>query len=709
MQARKTFIGNMIATDVVFIIPVYQRNYSWQKVQCEQLFSDIERIIKTNNNHFIGTICYKSEPGNNKNSILIDGQQRLTSIMLFLKALYDFSENNFIKETIKEKFLINKWREHEEFKMKLKPIKFDEFIYKKLIESDNIEEDFLETEKNNNVFRNYNYFKEFIKASEFDDKSFLNAVDKLEVVELELENENPQEIFESLNSTGLDLNNVDKLRNFLLMSIDYNSQKQFYEKYWIKIEELIDEDNIEPFMINYLILKNKSVYASGIKNNKISTKNLYASFKFYFKEHGIRQDIISVENFLIDMYKHAKYYAMLLSKDNKYSNDKIKQKIYELFINLNCINASIPIMYLYDKYCEKILNNENFEKILDIFISYNIRAWIVTGKSGTSTIFAARLKDISEFDLSNASCINQIWESFNQDEKSGFKKDNEFKNALINNELYKTHVSNTFCKYILSKIENYQRKTDNKKEMANIEEAQIEHIMPQKLSTDWKEYLNKYRDYQNHKIYLNTIGNLTLTKYNQEMSNKIFSIKKGNYYYDSGYILTKQVSSKNNIWTSEQIVRRSNELAEIALKIWSLPAKFNKNVVIEENVSYNLKCGFGNFAKTKPNNFSICEETISVSNWSDLISKLFLKIYELDKNVFLELIGTKNNLGKVELITTNPDKTMMDRYTKVVDYIYVYTNSDTEDKLKLIDYVLKYIDDIEGTNLRDEFEFTLKL
>jgi len=227
-------------SDKHFIIPVYQRNYDWKREQCEQLFCDLIEIIDNNfRNHFMGTIVsiyYFDEAG--REYLIIDGQQRITTLSVLLLAIYNLLDKEeikatFKKEKIKEDYLVNKYLEKEK-KIRLKPIKEDNEAFLTLFDND---EDYFV--KNSNITENYKYFCSKLKECEKSIDNIFDAIKRLFIVEIELKqgDDNPQLIFESINSTGLSLTPADLVRNFILMGLTDKDQKHYYEKYWNKIEK----------------------------------------------------------------------------------------------------------------------------------------------------------------------------------------------------------------------------------------------------------------------------------------------------------------------------------------------------------------------------------------------------------------------------------------------------------------------------------------
>ena len=283
MDVRKDSIYRFIsAGEATFVIPVYQRNYDWKRDNCLQLFNDVINLTATHKTHFIGTICYKSHGRND--FVIIDGQQRLTSIMLMMKAIYDICDDEKLRKKINDRYLINDYSKYSDGgkKLKLKPIKKDENVFDKLMGTEKayLSEIFSVEEKVTNIFKNYELFieltqKEVTRGKSLDEIE--DAVEGLEIVEICLTDENPQVIFESLNSTGLGLTNTDLLRNYLLMSLAYKDQEVLYQNYWMRIEELIKSENMEQFLVDYLILKRKSndLTENGKKAKRIRKRKIY--------------------------------------------------------------------------------------------------------------------------------------------------------------------------------------------------------------------------------------------------------------------------------------------------------------------------------------------------------------------------------------------------------------------------------------------------
>lgn len=251
-----------------FIIPVYQRNYDWKLENCKQLYDDLVKVIKTNRKtHFFGSIVSVYEPsGKNIEFLVIDGQQRLTTVSLLLLAMYNLiqkgvivPQDDMLATRIYEEFLVDKYQK-QETRIKLKPVKNDKKAFGKLFDADD------EHIRGSNITNNYNYFYERIQKQEISIDELFDAICRLEIISIRLENDdNPQLIFESLNSTGLDLSEGDKIRNFILMGLPSQQQELYYEKYWNRIEEhtgyLYERDNEFTSEISTRILKDITLTA----------------------------------------------------------------------------------------------------------------------------------------------------------------------------------------------------------------------------------------------------------------------------------------------------------------------------------------------------------------------------------------------------------------------------------------------------------------
>jgi len=354
-------LGLLKENKTTFNIPVYQRNYEWNKEQVEQFFRDIEGIIDDDNNgHFLGTIVFVSneKQGLMMERIIIDGQQRITTTMLLLKAIYDsLDENNNeeknLKQEIYETYIINKYVD-DKYKLKLKPVQEDMNAYIDLIESNKANEE-------SKIYTNYKLLMDLISSSHYSVQQIFEALSRVQIVYISLDKnskaENPQLIFESLNSTGLSLTEADLIRNFILMGLEYDKQVELYKKYWVNIEKLLTNARISEFVRDYLTMK------LGYAPNR---KKVYATFKkFYFKNNYTSEDILT------DLLRYSKYYRWFINLETGIKD------IDELLWMLGYMKSTVVHPYLlelFDDYFEKeIISKDELLEVMNILNSYLYR------------------------------------------------------------------------------------------------------------------------------------------------------------------------------------------------------------------------------------------------------------------------------------------------------------------------------------------------
>ena len=565
MKAHDALLTTLLKqNDAMFNIPVYQRNYDWDLDNCQQLFNDLETIALTGKDHFLGSIVYISigtatEPYFN----IIDGQQRITSVMLFLKALHDCSDDNKFKRLIRYGFLVNLGLDGDP-KMKLKQIESDSGVYEKIIMQEEFDEtQFTENEEKSNVFQNYSLFKSLIAQSDVSINDLYNAVFKLEIIDVCLTNEDPQEVFESMNSTGKSLTNTDLLRNYLLMDLPHDKQESLYKKYWYQIEKKIGSKQMEPFMVFYLIMKRKSDSISLHRRRaKVNKNNLYECYKQYYPAD--KKDDVETEALLSDMSKYAPIYHMIFKTEGIKSN--LDKALHELIYELSADPAAIFLMYLFDA---KKPDDDMFAAV-KACISYAFRLRIFRGYV-SNQFFALAIQYFEKCD-ENISFIDKVWTALNCGQGTyHFPKDREFEDVFRNKNMY-LEFKPQLLRYILYKFER-----EKTKEVVEAENATIEHILPQN-TLKWYAHLASVGDTE-YVDLINKIGNLTLTKYNSEASNDPFEEKK-KIYKESGYKITREIA-ENSDWTSSEIKKRCNDMAKEALILWPLPPEFNKEVVVD--------------------------------------------------------------------------------------------------------------------------------
>lgn len=645
MEARKIklleFIGNGKKT---FNIPVYQRNYDWKEEQCRKLFEDIQNIVKSDYEieHFLGTVVFvssKSEMNFNE-YVLIDGQQRITSIMLLLKVLQEKVTDENDKEEIWEEYLINKRVPEENLRIRLKPVESDGMPYKKLIEENDIS-------LTSNVCKNYRLFEKLIQESNYSAEEIYKALGKIELVYIQLEkgkkSENPQMIFESLNSTGLSLTQGDLIRNYLLMNHEYEKQKMLYKNFWLEIEKRITNEKISDFVRDYLTMKNGSI------SNK---DKVYDDFKKYIKQNNENMD---EEGILEELKTYSEYYSWFLNGNSP--NNKINEKLSEFRYLRNTTVYPLILSVFEDTYSYKNINENELFDILNLLISYIFRRSVCGYTTNSlNKVFASIVVLLKSKDI------------YKQIEKGlmnkSFPGDEEFRAEFIKCNFYKKGTE--FCKYTLKLLETFENK-----EQTDMENITIEHIMPQTLNSEWRIELGSKFE-QIHSEYINTIGNLTLTGYNPELSNKNFELKK-RYYEESNIKMSREIANYDK-WKDTEIKDRAEQLFEKAKRIWKLPQGYdNKNI---DNLEYGKNYLLGsniNITGKKPSKLIISGKEYSIKSWKELIEKLCLELYELEPRILRELIYNPSFKGKEkDIVTQNKEK--LRAPVKIDEDLYIESN-----------------------------------
>lgn len=685
----------------LFVIPVFQRNYDWEIEQCDRLITDIRNICETNKNHFIGTICFKRMDSGE--TIIIDGQQRITSIMLLSKALHDVADDQYMKQYIDNEILKTKYTVSNKPRVKLKPIKKDEAVYNKLIFEDNVNETtFTREERRSNIYKNYEFFVKRVKElklAEYTDRQISDAIEKLEVVELQIEDENPQVVFESLNSTGLDLTKADLIRNFVLMPLSAAEQDEMYTNYWLPMENVFrNAEEVESFVLHFMIYEKKtiSLHIDG-KRAKLSKKNVYNYFKKTYSQTHM-QDTIARQAFFKKIRKYSAYYKQFIFDEGFIPQNELEEKFFVLFHVLNSWDAALILLYVYDLIEKGYLNSSIIPDVLDILISFALRSAVCKklGAKGlndqTCILSVQKLESIFKPGDDFIDLLYKVLTSFKGG--SAFPRNADFRAGLLQSNLYGSLKATT--KYLLYSINKYY----NPKEAVSFQDGTIEHILPQILTQKQKEYLNAMDEQTmlNHENIVHTLGNLTLTGYNAELSNDIFE-KKKDVYKDSNYTITKNLANYTQ-WTGKEIAQRSTELANVALKIWPLPPQYETRRV-DTGVTYSLDSDFSILTGKKPNEFTLDSTVHTTSSWKEMLLMVLNIVYQYSSDAFYDVMELKQFKNRI-LTTSIPVG------AKDIKQYLSCPPKNTEDCLRMIKYALELCDDYYKTEFVDEFSFTIK-
>ncbi|RKV00215.1 hypothetical protein DDP42_02900 [Helicobacter pylori] len=533
-----------------FVIPIYQRLYSWEKEQCEQLWDDIIEIGGNDkmNGHFIGSILYVRDDNTHSSPLLIiDGQQRLTTITLLLIALRNRSSEEveilekFSRKKV-ESYLINSDKDgNKKFRLILSESDKDTLL--SLIDKDRRKP----SEPSLKIVENFKLFEKWIRKNTDKLETIFKGLEKLMIVWIALkkEKDDPQLIFESMNSKGIELTQTDLIRNYIVMETETEEkQKDFYNGYWRAMEEDFKQNEtlFNRFVRHYLT----------IKTGKIpNIKKVYEAFKDYQQKEGIE-----IEDLLKDLQKYCGYFCQIAFKKEA---DKGLNKALGFLVDLEMDVIYPLLLELYSDYSDGVLSKADFIPIIYLTESYICRRAVCgLGTNSLNKVFPSFTKHIQKDEY-----FKSLKAHFGYlTEKQRFPNNDEFKKLFITIDFY--HFKKN--KYFFERLENFDTK-----ETVNTKECTIEHIMPKTLNLEWQRDLGENFK-AIHEKYLHTIGNLTLTGYNEKYSNNSFQEKRDmeKGFKQSPLRLNQSLKDLESFGEKE-IEKRASDLADWALKIWTYP------------------------------------------------------------------------------------------------------------------------------------------
>ena len=684
MDAHKLWLlRDFIGTNkVLFRIPVYQRNYDWSESNCNRLLDDIYGIMQSGDKHFLGTIVFMAAKSGGfalQEYIIIDGQQRLTTLMLILKALSVVAESvgDDCYHEIEEQYLHNKYCD-EEFKVKLKPIKSDNNQFLLLLE-DKIDE----MDEDTHIYHNFMLCKErFERWAEkgINPSHVLDALTKLEIVEIVLTKgeDDPQVIFESINSTGLELSNADLIRNYLLMNAD--DQEKLYENYWLYIEKTLrnkmDYSNLDAFFMQYIVYKT---------SKPVNSRQLYNSFVKLFKDSGYSQ-----ENILKELRYYAEIFGAFVYGSDKYS-DHINKLLYRLRV-LNQTTCYPFLLHVFDDYHQGVITEETVEKILQFILAYLLRRMVCGVPSNTLrglfTYLYNRIFKVASNKQKYYETLNKFL--FTVSSKDVIPSAAEFERALQKANIY---GNNALCRFLLLDIEN-----GDGKEILQAENLTIEHIMPQTLSADWSHIRP-----EEHEEYLHTLGNLSVTGYNSELSNKSFAEKQDIIRENSkAVILNSDVLDKES-WNVADIQARAKRLAGIVLTRYKIERILDDSIEFEYIETLTLD-NYDEVTGKKLVSFKLFGETYRQKKYALMLLDV-IKLLDKKSPGKLQTLAENNysfNSTKRKHVHLNLDGSGMRWPWKVTDGIYLEANLSAWSCIRFIENLLA-----EFGFEKDQFSFNI--
>lgn len=664
------FVKYMEGADKRFVIPVYQRNYDWKTENCKQLYDDLVKIIKEHRkSHFFGSLVSVYNPdGHNEEFLIIDGQQRLTTVSLLFLAMYNLidkgiivSETANLKQRIFEEYLVDKWKP-EDTRIKLKPVKNDQKAFGKLFS------DSTEHIRESNLTVNYDYFYDRIQKQEITIDQLYDAICCLEIINIRLDrDDNPQLIFESLNSTGLDLSEGDKIRNFILMGLPPKEQEVYYEKYWNKIEVCTKYD-VSAFIRDYLSVKQQVIPQQ---------KKIHTNFK-EFVELGK----IETESLLVEMLAYAKRYQILL--DGKSGSAALDACIDRL----NRLETTVTRPYFLEVLRLYSENKLTLAQVTEIFLTMENylfrRTMCDLPTNALNKIFLMLHREIVRYDGTEDNYVEKLkYALLSKKERARFPDDEEFKAAFAERPVYLMNSKNKI--YILERFENFGTSED-KDVYRHCDDGtySIEHIMPQHLTPVWQKELGD--DYEQiHELWLHRMANLTLTAYNSKYSNSSFTEKKTmqNGFDDSGIRMNTWIAKKDK-WTLKEIEERNEHLMGRALMIWVRSTTAFK--AVEKQLDSCTLEDDEMLSGRLIAHFSYKNTEQPVTSWVEMYQKVLKILYAEDKTIITKLaVSSEDNIALH--FSMNP--TQFTKNVEIGDGIFVWTNTNTQSKLSVLKRIFK--------------------
>ena len=630
MDARKGNIFEILNGNKQFLIPVYQRYYSWDIEQCRRLWNDIVDMQKRNKaGHFVGSIVNIAEqamPTGVQKYMIIDGQQRMTTLTLLLLALRDYAIQHPEDTTINYRRIDNMLLKNEYEvggeRYKLLLTETDRDILIRLVESKPIPDG-----TKSRLIDNYKFFSGKIADRDLQPAEIYESIGKLQIVNITLDRtmDDAQAIFESLNSTGKELSESDLIRNYVLMGLEPSEQTYVYEHLWRPMEQLFvyeTQDSVmDSFFRHYLTMKLTRIPKQG---------RVYEEFKLYH----LNCEFGTIRELCQDLLNYAKFYTDIVFKR---SNNAELKRLYEDIVDLR-MEVSYPFLLKVHNDCaEGTITEDNLKKILRLCISYVLRRSICDIPTNSmNKTFATLRNSIRPDDYMNSVKAFFVL----QDTYKEFPDNDKFMAAFMSRDIYTMRARN----YILSRLENFGNKAP-----IIIENYTIEHIMPQNtsLSPEWQHDLGvNWKEIQ--KTYIHTIGNLTLTAYNSEMSDRPFMDKMNmpGGFKESALRLNAYLV-KLTEWNEDHIKERAQQLAAKAVQIWPHPSLTNAELApytaeVKSAPKYTLETYDIN-AFTK-----ILFETLDrrIMNLSPAVKREYKKLYiayKLDTN-FVDIVVQKQRL-----------------------------------------------------------------
>lgn len=670
-----------------FVIPDFQRPYSWEKSNVDSFLADVESVLNKDKVHFFGSVVYIIE---NNDSVIIDGQQRSTTVLLMLTALYhivlEHSEKCSIPaEQIKKEYLYNEFaarKGDEENRIKLRTVTTDNEIFEYIFENNDLSEKHKESKLYRVYYQFYNYFLEKENL-----ERYIDILDRFEIVTIALDtgDDNPQEVFESINSTGKPLSDGDKIRNFALMLNDKDARQHVLDKYWKVIEQSltdINKDFITDFFRMYLV---------STLQRDVKIEHVYPEFKRQFETAIADQsDIESINKFYDAILRQLDHYLFL--KFNRDENGQYSA-FRDLGFRLNFLKIEIVypfLMKVLDRHFSDELSKEDAIKIFEIIESFLTRRIICNfATTGLNKFFSILDKEIKSniADTPNAQYVDVfIYVLIERTGMTHMPTDAEVEAAISSNPFYTQR--SWYNNFVLSSVDDKLQSKESAllKQIASGDvELSIEHVMPQTLNKDWREMLGDEYE-QIHDQYLHTLANLTLTGYNSKYSNNSFETKKTieNGFNQSPLLINSFVKSVD-VWNKGTLEKRANWWLEQIKKIWTMPTTTYQAPNTDKEYLFKDD---EDMTGTRVTSVSISGETTKVTSWTDAFEVIIEKLFTENPELY-DITGEDAFLSRY----IRPDKEALRKPQQINSAQYFLETNLSANYMKMaVMKVLEYLD-----------------
>lgn len=684
MKASDTSIFNALSPDTsLFFIPPYQRAYSWEKEQIYRFFDDVMRLVRSEldpkqhnkQEHFFGTLVYKSEPTASfiNLNVIIDGQQRLTTSLLFCIALRDLATDPQERASITNTLLTSSNSSFED-RVKLKQVTADFEAYRALVRGD-------EETIPGKVTNAYKLFIKLLtpklQIEGLTIRHFITALQRINVVTILLDErpykgEDPQVIFETLNSLGKPLTLSDLIRNYILLGMPSKEQTKTYDEEWQpKIEQPLGEAYLSKFFRDYLQCRDKKPYKVVNDNN---TKELYYQFKEF-----VEQTFTSRDSLIKDIQSYVPCYLSIIDpshyEDATSDSETIRELLRNIFEDITSEAFKPVVLELLHMYQAKApattISGALLIETLNSIRTYLIRRRVLSltiGENMNIPLLTSYLPAIANHQTSLMDVLT------NQFYQLRLPNDKEVRDTLERIAFYKDLRS--YSKFILGKMEERQTKVAVPFRDKAIT---IEHIMPQTLNEVWCSELGEEHAEEVHQHYLHNIGNLILTEFNSEMGNKSFADKKARLSIST--ILYSHDICQYEQWCEESILDHQDHMISLFLATFALPDEYklannwrDADKQATEMLFYPLESDPTILTKRKPKEIVLFGNTIEVKSWRTLLLLFFKNLFDQHpqaKSILFD--NQKEVLGRADALIL-----WKDLKSKPVSYKHLYKTIDNK-------------------------------